>query len=137
MADRYQDSPFPADNDHDRASARDESDPLAELARLIGQTDPFGTMGRANQQVQPRTGRRDQDQHPAPAEDDAPPAGPPRWMRRAVRQEVPRQDDYPSAVHPLQRYAASHPAPEPDYHQELPFPDAHQGPDPARYDDAL
>ena len=35
-------------------SARDESDPLAELARLIGQTDPFGTMGRANQQVPPR-----------------------------------------------------------------------------------
>jgi hypothetical protein len=110
---------------------------LAELARLIGQTDPFGTMGRANQQVQPRTGARNQDQDPAPAEDDGPSAGPPPWMRRAVRQEVPRQDDYPSAVHPLQRYAAAHPAPEPDYHQELPFPDADQEPDPSRYDDAL
>ena len=33
---------------------RAESDPLAELARLIGQTDPFANMGRANQPVQPR-----------------------------------------------------------------------------------
>ena len=46
MADRYQGRPFPADDDYDRgadphASARAESDPLAELARLIGQTDPF------------------------------------------------------------------------------------------------
>ncbi len=62
MADRYQDRPFPADDGYDRggdphASARGESDPLAELARLIGQTDPFGTMGRANQPVPPRTGR--------------------------------------------------------------------------------
>ena len=41
MADRYQDRPFPAD-DYDRGAnpnspARGESDPLAELARLIGQ----------------------------------------------------------------------------------------------------
>ncbi len=59
MADRYQDRPFPADDDYDRgddqhASAKGESDPLAELARLIGQTDPFASMGRANQPVQPR-----------------------------------------------------------------------------------
>ena len=45
MADRYQDRPFATDADYDRAEnppARGESDPLAELARLIGQTDPFG-----------------------------------------------------------------------------------------------
>ncbi len=46
---------------------RGESDPLAELARLIGQTDPFGAMGRANQQVPPRTAARDQYQPPAAA----------------------------------------------------------------------
>ena len=44
MADRYQDKRFPADDHYDRdddqhASANSESDPLAELARLIGQTD--------------------------------------------------------------------------------------------------
>ena len=76
MADRYQGRPFPAGDDHDRsgdqhASARGESDPLAELARLIGQTDPFGSMGRANQTVQPRTSARDQYQPPAAADDDS------------------------------------------------------------------
>ncbi len=146
MADRYQDRPFPADDDYDRggephASGRGESDPLAELARLIGQTDPFGTMGRANQQVQPPTSlddRYDQYQPPVP-EDDRPPAGPPPWMQRANRQEVPSPQeappDYPSAVHPLQRYAAGRAAPEPDYRPEA--PDADSEPDPSRYDDAL
>ncbi len=62
MADRYQDRRFPADDGYDRGgdphgSARAESDPLAELARLIGQTDPFA-MGRANQPVQPRAVER-------------------------------------------------------------------------------
>src|SRR5476651_2034969 len=120
MADRYQDRPFPGDDgdDHDdqQASATGESDPLAELARLIGQTDPFGSMGRANAQVQPRAAR---DQYsaepPAPVDaDDAPdmpPPGPPSWMQRANRQATPQQD-YPSAVHPLQRYATPLAAPE-------------------------
>jgi hypothetical protein len=141
MADRYQDRPFPAADDYDRsgdprAPARAESDPLAELARLIGQTDPFGAMGRANQPVPPRTSARDQYQPPAAPEDDGPPAGPPPWMQRAVRQEVPPQD-YPSAVHPLQRYAAARAAPEPDYEPAPPFTDADHEPDPSRYDEAL
>src|SRR5436190_8788430 len=139
MADRYQDRPFPADDHHDRdddqrASAKAESGPLAELARLIGQTDPF-SMGRANQQVQPRTSARAQYQQPA-APDNEPPAGPPAWMQRA-RQEVPEQDDpHPSAVHPLHRYATQRAAPEPDYDQAR-FADADREPDPSRYDDAL
>ena len=143
MADRYQDRPFPADDHYDRgddqrASAKGESDPLAELARLIGQTDPFGSMGRANQQVQARTSARAQYQEPA-APDDEPPAGPPAWMQRA-RQEVPQQDDpqdYPSAVHPLDRYATPRAAPEPDYDQAPPFAETDREPDPSRYDDAL
>jgi SPOR domain len=145
MADRYQDRPFPADDDYDRggdphAPARAESDPLAELARLIGRTDPFGSMGRANAQVQPpRTSAREQYQPPPAAEpDDGPPApaGPPPWMQRATRQEVPPQD-YPSAVHPLQRYATPRAAPAPDYEQAPPYADADQEADPSRYDEAL
>jgi hypothetical protein len=146
MADRYQGRPFPGDDDHDRggdpqASSRGESDPLAELARLIGQTDPFGSMGRANAQVQPRSGARDTYQHPAaPAEEDGPPAGPPPWLQRANRQEIPPQEDppdYPSAVHPLQRYAAARAAaPEPDYQPQYAAEDD-LAPDPSRYDDAL
>jgi hypothetical protein len=148
MADRYQDRPFPADDDYDRGdsqhgSAKGESDPLAELARLIGQTDPFGSMGRANAQVQPRAAR---DQYPAepPAPVDAddapdmPPPGPPSWMQRANRQATPQQD-YPSAVHPLQRYATplAAPEPEPDYYPPPPFAEAGHEPDPSRYDEAL
>lgn len=149
MADRYQDRPFPAGDDHDRggdphAPSRAESDPLAELARLIGQTDPFA-MGRANQPVQPRGGEREQYQPPAPAADE-PPAGPPPWMRRATPQAAPAptpapqedyEQDYPSAVHPLHRYAAQHAAPEPDYQHAPSYADAGHEPDPSRYDDAL
>jgi hypothetical protein len=159
MADRYQDRPFPADDDYDRdgdprAPARGESDPLAELARLIGQTDPFGTMGRANPPAPPRAAAPDpyerdiyEDEPPQAEPDDGPPAGPPPWMQRANRQEipsrevrsheVPQQQDYPSAVHPLQRYATPRATPEPVYEPEPSYDDAAQEPDPSRYDEAL
>ncbi len=134
------------DDDYDRGSdhpapAKPESDPLAELARLIGQTDPFA-MGRANQQVQPRSGAHDRYQPPADEEDDSLPSGPPPWMQRAARHEAPPQDEYEqedhaSAVHPLHRYATPVAAPEPEYHQAPAFTEADQPLDPSRYDDAL
>jgi hypothetical protein len=41
-SDRYQGAPLRTDNDgYDQPSQQGENDPLAELARLIGQTDPF------------------------------------------------------------------------------------------------
>jgi hypothetical protein len=166
MADRYQDRPFPADDDFHRgddmhASAKGESDPLAELARLIGQTDPFASMGRANQPAQPRVEAHDHYDPPAAADDELADeaeadagvsAGRPPWMQRVARQEAPPPDypsqdypsedypsqDFPSAVHPLKRYAAAHPAPEPDYHEAPPFAaEADHEADPSRYDDAL
>ena len=109
-----------------------ESDPLAELARLIGQTDPFGAMGRANLPVQPRDSRSNQYQ---PEPDDGPPASPPPWMQRAARHEDPQQD-YPTAVHPLHRHAMPASAPEPDYQPTATFADDRE-PDLSRYDDAL
>ena len=143
MADRYQDRPFGAGDDYDRDAhaqpARAESDPLAELARLIGQTDPFA-MGRANQPMP-----RGPENPSAPAEDVVP-AGPPPWMRRATLQPAPaplEEDEapvYPSAVHPLHRYATPVAAPEPDYHPPQDYQPqyaADHEPDPARYDDAL
>jgi hypothetical protein len=167
MADRYQDRAFPAGDDYDReagsrTSANAESDPLAELARLIGQTDPFGSrpIGRANLQVQPqarpvdRGPPYDQDHEPSYDRyvdleaDESPVPAPPSWMQRAARQEapapLPQQDEYPSAVHPLHRYAAEHPPAEPDYDPEPLFADTpheplqepHQ-PDLSRYDEAL
>ncbi len=142
MAERYRDRPFPAHTDYDRGDppAAAESDPLAELARLIGQTDPFAGAGRPNAQVPPRASVRDPYQAEAEV---APLSGPPQWLQRANRQEIPQQEeppDYPSSVHPLQRYAAAHPAPEPVYqdeYQEEPRYEPEPQPDPSRYDDAL
>jgi hypothetical protein len=164
MAERYPKRSFPAGDGYDsdmgsRASGHAESDPLAELARLIGQTDPFGAkpMSRANLPVQPQARPAD----PRPAQggyhdsyhdsyyedsepEEPPPSAPPSWMQRAAtRQEVsppPQpQDDYPSSVHPLHRYAAAHPPaePEPDYDREQFFAESGHEPDPSRYDDAL
>ncbi len=142
MADRYQDKHFPADDGYDRRGdqhlpEKAESDPLAELARLIGQTDPFAGMGRANQQVQPHAAEYDQYQHPDEAEDIAPSASPPPWMQRAAAPPEPPAEDYPSAVHPLRRYATPVPLPEPDYHEAPAYADDQHATDPSRYDDAL
>jgi hypothetical protein len=146
MADRYQDKPFTADDDDDRgtqrAPAKGESDPLAELARLIGQTDPFSSFGRANQPMPPRETDpyRRPEPEPEPEVDEAPPAGPPPWMQRAAQQEAAPQLDFDTSVHPLRRYAAAHPPAEPEYHEAPPFAadtDQHPQADPARYDDAL
>jgi hypothetical protein len=143
MADRYQDKAFSADDDYDRsgqrAPAKGESDPLAELARLIGQTDPFANFGRANQPMPPRETDPYQRPEPVPEVDEAP-AGPPPWMQRAAQHETPLPQDFDNSVHPLRRYAAAQPAAEPDYHEAPPFAadtDQHPQADPARYDDAL
>ena len=130
MADRYQDRPIPADGygrgGDQRGAGRGESDPLAELARLIGQTDPFGT-GRANpppvpppiprnppQQYQPP-----QYQPPPPQYDDEPeveeerPAGPPPWMQRANQREIHREPPRQLLRRPEPQYE-----PEPEYEPE-------------------
>ncbi len=146
MADRYQDKSSPADDDDrgtQRASGKGESDPLAELARLIGQTDPFSNFGRANQPMPPRDSDayRRSEPEPEPEIDETLPAGPPPWMQRAAKQEAPPQQDFfDTSVHPLRRYAAAHPPAEPEYHEAPPFaaePDQHAQADPARYDEAL
>ena len=137
MADRYLDRPFPTDAEHDRGAVRGECDPLAELAQLIGQTDPFGTPAKSPFPLQSRANVRPQY---APAEEEtSAPAGPPPWRQRA-RQEAPPQQEYEyqrSPGHPLNRYAAQPAAaPEQDHHE--PQQDADEQPaDPSRYDDGL
>lgn len=171
MADRYPNRPFPA-GDHGRGgdqhgSAAAESDPLAELARLIGQADPFGATptARPHPAPPPRPAARETYQMPQPSyqpaepeyepysedEDLAPPPGPPQWMQRAnlhrdavpVRQaqpELPLDDD--DADEPPSAVHPLHryaaPAPAPqDGYQQQAYEEAEQQPDPARYDDAL
>ncbi|WP_027550782.1 SPOR domain-containing protein [Bradyrhizobium sp. Cp5.3] len=146
MADRYQQRPFPSD-DYGRGDqhGRAESDPLAELARLIGQTDPFAAQSQpsARQAAPAPAAFQEPAQHypeddypqnnyqqgyeePAPP---PPPPGPPSWMRRANVQPQPApapEPDYPvtvNPVHPLHRYSAAPAQPEPHFHQ----PQAHQG----------
>lgn len=150
MADRYQDRPFPS-----AEQARGESDPLAELARLIGQTDQFGAAAKpAPHPLQSRANMRPQQYEPPEDEPEAAPS-PPAWMQRArhetpppppplpLPQEYDDEPEYqPAPVHPLHRYAAQAPAhqapPEQDYYDEEPQQYADEPlQDPSRYDDAL
>jgi hypothetical protein len=136
MAERYQDRPFPSD-DYGRGGdqhGKAENDPLAELARLIGQTDPFAAEGRPSAPppaVPPRSYQEDDysqaDYQQDYAEPTAPPQ-PPSWMRRANVQPQPPapEPDYPvsvNPVHPLHRYSAQPTAPEPDFHQPQAYQD--------------
>ncbi|MBI5319738.1 SPOR domain-containing protein [Bradyrhizobium sp.] len=158
MADRYQDRPFPAHDDYGRGAdqhgQKAESDPLAELARLIGQTDPFA-MGRANVKAQPQAAQRYQaPQYETPQyqpeqyqpeqyepeqyePEPEPPAGPPPWMQRAnARSQQPApppppqyddEADYqPAPVHPLHRYGAQQAAPPPQQHAQYQYQDEPQ-----------
>ena len=87
MTDRYHDRPFPADDDETRAAyaqQKTDNDPLAELARLIGQTDPFG-----NQSVQARPASRATDFRPStplpPLDREPSPQPMPSWPRFSKR----------------------------------------------------
>ncbi len=135
MAERYQDRPFPPD-DYGRGGdqhGRADNDPLAELARLIGQTDPFAAQSRpaarppaAPAQSYHEDDYRQDDDRQDYAEQAPTPPGPPSWMRRANVQPAPAPEpDYPvsvSPVHPLHRYSAKPSMPEP----AVPEPDVHQ-----------
>ena len=163
MADRYQDRPFSAHDDDGRGAdqhgPKAESDPLAELARLIGQTDPFA-MGRANAKAQPPSAPRYRPPQYEPEQSEAEPyepepeqpVGPPPWMQRASarsQQSAPPphepqfddEADQPAPVHPLHRYAQpSSPVPPQPVHYQSANPQQYADepqPDSSRYDDAL
>jgi len=136
MADRYQDRAFPADDDYarddHRAAAGAESDPLAELARLIGQTDPFGNFGRGAQPSPEAAPAYDDHYQPQEqVEYDAAPERP-AWMQR-VAQQHPEPDDFEGTPHPVLRRAAVYPSSPHVQHAE---PDSYQA-HANRYDDAL
>lgn len=148
MADRYHDRPFPSAD-----QGRGEGDPLAELARLIGQNDPNGAAGArpTPRPLQSRANVRPQ-QYDMPDEEPAAPPSPPSWMQRS-RHETPlpppplpqtydEEPEYeqPAPVHPVHRYAAAPPPlprapvqdyqePEQDYpEQEYPQQDYYEAP---------
>jgi sporulation related protein len=162
MAERYQDRRFPAHDDYGRGTdqhdQRAESDPLAELARLIGQNDPFA-MGRSQPQAtqrhqapqyQPEQYEPEQYEQDSYEPEPDRPAGPPPWMQRAnarAQQPAPPSEpqyddeaDYqPSQMHPLHRHAQQQAAPapqQPQYEDEPQYAEEQQA-DTSRYDDAL
>jgi hypothetical protein len=151
MADRYQDRNFMAD-DLDRGMtprgpARGESDPLAELARLIGQNDPFAGSGRpAAPKVQPRAPAAPVAPEPvrppqASFDDPLAAAGPPPWVQRGGGQaprppQLPAEPDGQGSVHPVHRYGAPNAATPNDFQEEA-FADEEDQPDPSRYDETL
>ncbi|MBN9586344.1 MAG: sporulation protein [Afipia sp. 62-7] len=115
MANQYRDRPFPADDDYGRDDSRSasqpraESDPLAELARLIGQSDPMSTFGREQRQPQrpaPRA-QDDYDQYAAPQ-----PRAPQAYDQDRYAQDRYAQDPYAQEHHGAGGYA-SNDAPEP------------------------
>lgn len=133
MADRYHERTYATADTMERdyrPSAKVESDPLAELARLIGQADPNADFGEARSY-------RHQPSPPAETDYEAEndhAAGPPPWMRRHAEQQ-PAEPPVARDTHPLRRYAAAHHLPEPTYHNSPQVqPEADHA---SRYDDAL
>ncbi|PYF05528.1 sporulation related protein [Rhodopseudomonas faecalis] len=91
MAERYQDRSFQGDDRYGRGrDAAPESDPLAELARLIGQTDPFSGQQRQQPNMAPPPAADSYRAPPQPTvppqpsyEDEQPPM--PSWLRHRSR----------------------------------------------------
>lgn len=136
MAHRYQDRPFPEDDDYgrddQRAAAPTEPDPLAELARLIGQSDSFGEP-KPETSMAPVDDPVDHFEPLPPIEEpieEQPPAGPPSWIQRRMTQPDPSPEQFESSPHPVLRRAAVYP----DSHQQ-PEPESYQN-DSDRYHDA-
>lgn len=129
MADRYQNRAYPLDDGHGHQPAQQrpsgEGDPLAELARLIGQGDPFNNFGR---DARPQPSRDTSFSQHADEQDDAPevqPPGPPSWMQR-MRQNAASQQAHEEI------------AEDRSYHPSPSFAPAQEAqPDPSRYDDVL
>ena len=129
MAERYQERPYLA-ADYDRgdphSAGRGENDPLAELARLIGQTDQSGSAAvrQAPHPLQSRANIRPQynppEQYDLPEEVDSAPPSPPTWMQRARHEAAPPPpppQDYDDALYG--RIESG----EHDYQRDPAFPD--------------
>jgi SPOR domain len=150
MAERYQNRPFPSADE-----ARGEGDPLAELARLIGQNDQFGNAPAkpAPRPLQSRANVRppqyDPPAYDPPEEEPSAPPALPAWMQRARQETTPppplpsplpenNYDDepeyqQPSPVHPLHRYSAQ--PPQVPAHEALVRDDYYEAPQHQQYAD--
>lgn len=132
MADRYRDRPFPADDDYGRepssaAQPTGKSDPLAELARLIGQFEPLPDASRPAHPL-----RRENHVAYEAAPDDEVPAEPPArpsWLQNLTSRRNPQ----PSYDEPQAPHYADEPPPAA---QAGPYSGHHGYEQPPRYDQA-
>jgi cell division protein FtsN len=141
MTDRDQDGRSNHEDPHgEPPRAKNDADPLAELARLIGQTDPFANFGRANPshptRRTPSVGPQPQSysERARDAADDQPSSGP-SWMKSRPLENRPPlptpspveptfeadDTDINAKPHPLHRYAQQTAAPEPDHAPDVPY----------------
>lgn len=123
MSDQYHDRPFPPEQDSNRVRQHGESDPLAELARLIGQTDPFSNFAQSAAPQTPSSQYR----LPTPValENEAPPL--PSWMQHRHAQAQPQ-----AAADPYQHEAPSFIRTAAEQHPQDRYDDALYGADPSR-----
>ena len=156
MADRYQNGHIHSEYGDDPRQENHGSDPLAELARLIGQNDPLADFPNAGRKGPPRLSElRAEPRAPEAAIEpqnqffeEAPvaPAGPPSWLqRRGGGQGAPAVDPYAPPSHGQDRAAAPQEA-RPAFlgsHRSHPMPEtlapSHYAGDQqaGRYDDTL
>jgi len=108
MADDYSQRPYRSSESVARAgqakapSAASGTDPLAELARLIGQSDPFGEFGRENARRAAEQQPRIQQAEPAPVYAQAPAAASVAPVEPYAAHEHHAYQDY--AAQPQQGY---------------------------------
>lgn len=113
MANRYQNRSYPADAGYNDPRAQGEGDPLAELARLIGQTDPFASeparqaAAQPQRHVEPAHGSHDE-----PEEQFETAPTPPPWMQRVAAQRA-----HQSVEPETQHYSQPQVEPEFDFQQ--------------------
>ena len=99
MADNNYQRPFDGDR-YGRGAPRAQSnnDPLAELARLIGQDDPFAEFGRAQQQPQPKQAPAAPQWAPAASRPDYPAPAVPGYEQGAHGDYAQPQPGYDAAA---------------------------------------
>jgi len=116
MADRYRDRLFSADDNYARESRSapqqpsTPDDPLAELARLIGQADPLSNYGREQrpaQQSTPQYHEAHQAEEPAAYEEE--PARP-SWLQNLASARQSREQAYDQQTYDQRAYGHQEPS---------------------------
>lgn len=121
MADDYNQRPYRGNERPARAAAPAGNDPLAELARLIGQNDPFSEFGRDGGRRAPPAAPQPQQPPPLHAQNGAPQYGAQEFARQPyggaplpIGNDLYRTDNAPPGYPPAAAQPAGYAAPDYD-----------------------